>query len=908
MKKKATNTGTHILDKISWGTHICQFYQSKQDLLDILIPYFQAGLENNEFCIWITSEPLDQKEAEEAMKKAIPGFDQYLERGQIEIIPHTDWYLKDGVFDLKRVLNAWIDKHIQALAKGYDGLRVTGNTAWIEKKDWRNFADYEEEVHKAIGEYRIKAICSYCLDRCGALEALEVIGNHQCTYVRQEGKWKLIHSAEGKQWLETLRESEEKYRTMIETSNDLIWMLDKAANFTYFNHKAEEVSGYKLKEWLGKSFAPLLPSQELERMQKIFLEVMNGKPRQYEVSVYKKDGSTFILSVNSTPLYSDGKVVGTISFGQDITESKRAKKELEIALEQEAKSAKEWQEIFDATTDIIVLISPDHKILKINKRGCEALGKKSEELIGKVCYQVVHELDHPIDGCPSIETMNTMAAASAEITAYGRHCLVSASPILDQKDRLVGFVHTIKDITKYKQTQEELQETQNYLENLINYANAPIIVWDGKLRITRFNNAFEHLTGYTAKEVLGQKLHILFPKETREKSLREIELALKGKHWDSVEIPILCKDETIRVALWNSANIQRETDRAPMATIAQGVDITDRKKAQEELTGKNTELEGAYQELKRTQTQLIQAAKMAAMGELGAGIAHELNQPLGGIKGFTQIALSELDQGSPLKADLKTIEEQADRMVKIVRNISAFSRQTTYELSPIDINVPLEKALMLFTQQLKDSNINLVMEVGQSLPRVSADSNQLQQVFLNVIGNARDALNETEKTDKELAIVVKPAAEFVEITFTDNGCGIPKDNLKKIFDPFFTTKPVGRGTGLGLSINYGIIKDHSGLIDVASEKGKGTAVKIILPTVKSKTCWETKKCPEDIRRNCIAFKENKGHLCWTVKGSCCRKLAAELGKSFKDICKECEIYKRKTLAPSPKPAKVNIEA
>ncbi|KPJ66896.1 MAG: hypothetical protein AMJ45_03530, partial [Syntrophobacter sp. DG_60] len=137
MGEKIRKTGIDIIGDAPWGTHFCLFYQTKKDLIDILVPYFKAGLENNEFCIWVTSQSLSEKEAKKAMRKAVPNFDRYLKRGQIEIIPYAKWYLKDGTFNLKRILNAWVDKLNQALAKDYDGMRVTGNTAWLEKGDWR---------------------------------------------------------------------------------------------------------------------------------------------------------------------------------------------------------------------------------------------------------------------------------------------------------------------------------------------------------------------------------------------------------------------------------------------------------------------------------------------------------------------------------------------------------------------------------------------------------------------------------------------------------------------------------------------------------------------------------------------------------------------------------------------------
>lgn len=132
MKEKPRKMGIGAIDTAPWGTHLCLFYDTKQDLIDILVPYFQAGLENNEFCIWVTAEPLGEKEAEKAMREAVPDFTQYLERGQIEIIPYHEWFLKDGAFSEQRVLELWIDKLDQALDRGYEGMRVTGNESWLE--------------------------------------------------------------------------------------------------------------------------------------------------------------------------------------------------------------------------------------------------------------------------------------------------------------------------------------------------------------------------------------------------------------------------------------------------------------------------------------------------------------------------------------------------------------------------------------------------------------------------------------------------------------------------------------------------------------------------------------------------------------------------------------------------------
>ncbi len=189
-------TGIDTLKHLPWGSHICVFYSTPNDLKDIFIPYFKAGLENNESCIWITAEPLSKKESEEAMGKAIPDFPQYLAGGQVEIIPHTDWYLKGDVFNGKRVLNAWIEKLERAMASGYDGMRVTGDTAWLERRDWNKYIAYEGEINNAISKYHMLALCTYPLHKHGASQAINVMSKHQYNLIKHKGDLVLIGGSE----------------------------------------------------------------------------------------------------------------------------------------------------------------------------------------------------------------------------------------------------------------------------------------------------------------------------------------------------------------------------------------------------------------------------------------------------------------------------------------------------------------------------------------------------------------------------------------------------------------------------------------------------------------------------------------------------------------------------------------
>jgi signal transduction histidine kinase len=252
-------------------------------------------------------------------------------------------------------------------------------------------------------------------------------------------------------------------------------------------------------------------------------------------------------------------------------------------------------------------------------------------------------------------------------------------------------------------------------------------------------------------------------------------------------------------------------------------------RAQEQLQRHSKELEQKVNQLRRLQAQLMQSERMAATGELAAQIAHEINNPLGIIKNYVGIAKMLMPEEDPNRENMKIVDQEINRIAGIVRRLLKFAKPGGEDIQPVQINQVLEELLALLRGQLFRKKIEISSELAENLPEVSVSTDQIRQVFLNLIKNAEDAMADGGK----LKIRTRYRKGRVEIDVADDGCGIPPENIKNIFEPFFTTKGV-KGTGLGLTVSYGIIKNYNGEITVDSEPGRGTTFTIQLPVVSDK--------------------------------------------------------------------------
>ena len=207
---KKVRFGGSIIGDIYWGSHICQLYQSKQDLIDILVPYFKAGLENNELCMWVTSEPLKAQEAKAALNKAVKDLDKHITENQIEITELENWYTRTGESGTGGIINSWLEKEKLAVNKGFEGLRACAHTFYLQPGKWQTIVDYESAMDTIIKRHKVIAICSYSIEQCGVPELVDIVSNHRFIISRREKKWELIENT-GYRWVNELRKTGMSY-------------------------------------------------------------------------------------------------------------------------------------------------------------------------------------------------------------------------------------------------------------------------------------------------------------------------------------------------------------------------------------------------------------------------------------------------------------------------------------------------------------------------------------------------------------------------------------------------------------------------------------------------------------------------------------------------------------------------
>lgn len=368
--------------------------------------------------------------------------------------------------------------------------------------------------------------------------------------------------------------------------------------------------------------------------------------------------------------------------------------------------------------------------------------------------------------------------------------------------------------TEHKRAKEGLRESEEKFRKISDTANDAIIMVDNEGNIFYWNKAAEKIFGYMHQEAIGERIQLIIPeryREAHEKGFNEFKTTGQGVViGKTIELAALKKDRTefpIELSLsavklkgkWNAIGIIR--------------DITMRKHAEEKII-KTTE-------------------KLAALGRMAAGVAHELNSPLTGIVTFSHLLSNRIPpEDKTAIEDLQVIIEQAERCSSIITGLLGFSRSMPAEKGVVDVNRTIEYALNIVRNQSKFHNIKIVKDLQPSLPKIKGDSSQIEQVFLNLLINSADAMDDRGNIIIKAVEVDRKEDNYIEIEFADSGPGIPEEYRGQIFDPFFTTKPVGKGTGLGLFVSHGIIQNHGGQMTVKNKPAMGASFFIRLPITK----------------------------------------------------------------------------
>jgi two-component system, NtrC family, sensor kinase len=473
-------------------------------------------------------------------------------------------------------------------------------------------------------------------------------------------------------------------------------------------------------------------------------------------------------------------------------------------------SRKQWVQDFDAISDFIVVHDPENRVLRLNRALADVLGVRPSAAVGRDMGKLEFLESLPQPGrCPFCRNAK---AAREEFTypAGERTFLVSSSRIhvgAEEELRELRTIHVLKDITDRREAERRYRRERDFNKNILNNTQSMILVLDTAGLISYANRrCFE--AGYAEQDLLGQGLVKLVPAGRRPLLAEALERTLHGAAIDNLELP-LTRPNGSAGQFSISLSPMRDEQGDINSIVVVMTDITD-------AAG--------------LQAKLMHTEKMAALGQLVSGVAHEVNNPLAAIVGFTDLLLENPQIPDAAKEELNVILQEAQRTRVIVQNLLSFARQMPAQREPVQLNAVLRQTLKLRAYDFSNHGVELVERYAEDLPLVVGDPHQLQQVFLNILNNAYDAVQETRRRGV-VEVETRRRDAHIEVLFCDNGPGISQPD--RIFDPFFTTKEVGKGTGLGLSICYGIVRAHRGEISARNNAAAGCTFAVRLPAATS---------------------------------------------------------------------------
>lgn len=829
------------ISKLKPGDHLCCIYETEEEHRALLTPYLRQGLERNEKVVYI----VDARTAETVLGYLREdGLDPqpYLDRGQLVILTVSDAYMRDGAFIPDRMISFLRQETDRTVGEGYGALRVTGEMSWALRRlpGANHLIEYESKLNTFLPGSRCLALCQYDKRRFPPETLLQVLATHPAAVIGTEVYENfhfvppenflthdfptaiLDHWIEGlrirrlvKAGEDALRESEERFRAIFVNSMDGILVTVPDGGILAANPAACEMLGRTEEEICRAGRAGVVDLSD-PRLPVLLEERARTGMCHGELIFVRRDGTKFPVEISSR-VYKDryGNPRTSMVF-RDITGRKRAESAL-VAQSQLLEA------FFENTFMAIAILDRDFNFLRVNETYARPDGRNVADFPGHNHFEF-----YPSDAKAIFEEVVAtgkpyMALARPFVyTAHSERGVTywdwTLVPLSDKSGEVQTLLFTLMDVTNRQRAQEALLESESKYRLLVQSAtDAIFIAQDGVIKFS--NPMTERITGYSSEELADMPFLSLVHPEDRE--------MVEGRHGKRLEGEDIPGTYSFRVRnkageeLWGQLSTTLIDWEGRPATLNFVRDITPQRKLE---------------------AQFLQSQKMEAVGRLAGGIAHDFNNLLTVTIGYCDLALARIGALDPLRHDLEEIRKASDRCAALTRQILAFSRKQILVPKVInlgDVVVDMDKML----RRLIGEDLDLVSVRGKDLWNVKADPGQIEQVIVNLVVNARDAMPGGGKLTIETANVVLDElyarghkyvspGSYVMLAVSDTGRGMDEGTLARIFEPFFTTKEEGKGTGLGLSTVYGIVKQSGGHINVYSEPGIGTTFKMYFPHVE----------------------------------------------------------------------------
>jgi PAS domain S-box-containing protein len=618
-----------------------------------------------------------------------------------------------------------------------------------------------------------------------------------------------------------LRDSEAKYRDLYSKSPVMLHSIDAEGRILSVSDRWLEAMGYSREEVLGRKSTDFLTPESRKKAQEVIIPEFRrtGKVDDVSYQFIRKDGQVLDIQISAVAEQdAKGAFVRSFAVLMDVTQRNRAEQAL-------VRSEERFRNMVESISDVFFVTDRD-AIFTYVSPAIEALsGYLPHEVIGRPYADLVH----PDDGHILSEALERRLAGSPEFLEYrlltkdgrSRWVRCSTQPTVEG-GRVEGLRGVMVDIDSRKRAEEELRKSQLLLRNVLDSSMAVVTVKDMEGRYILANRRFHEINGTEPDRVLGRTDHDIFPRKRAEKIRRDdVRILARGKGEETEDGMTLADGEhsylTMRIPL-------REESGRIYAICTMATDVTD---------------------LKRVESELRQSQKMEAIGRLAGGIAHDFNNLLTAINGYSSLALSMIEAGTPLQGYMQEILRSGERAAALTRQLLAYSRKQVMAPSILDLNAIVVDMQDLIRRLIGEDFV-IRTDLAPDLKPVNVDRGQVEQILLNLVVNARDAMprggtlalatvNAVVQPGAEAARLEVSPGSFVRLTVSDTGAGMSPQVKARLFEPFFTTKGAGKGTGLGLSVVYGIVKQSGGGIEVESEVGKGSSFHIYLPQARVRT-------------------------------------------------------------------------